>query len=65
MNDCHRDGGLRGSGLTVSEKKTETLLILLVQKKPRKPGGALPLSLRNLVFEAAGPKHAQQVRAAL
>ena len=41
-------------GLTVSEKKTETLLMRAPEKQPKK-GGSPPL----LVIEAAGQKYAQ------
>ena len=42
-------------GLTVSEKKTETLLMWALEKQPKKGGSPPPL----LVIEAAGQKYAQ------
>ena len=44
-----------GSGLTVPEKKTETLLMRAPEKQPKK-GGSPPLPL---VIQAAGQKYAQ------
>ena len=46
---------LEAFGLTVSEKKTETLLMRAPQKQPRKAGSPPP----PLVIEAAGQKYAQ------
>ena len=42
-------------GLTVSEKKTETILMQAPEKQPKKEGSPPP----PLVIEAAGQKHAQ------